>query len=84
MARKKVHTPKQVTTFLEELKNQTDRGVGVIAATVIEEILELLIQERLLELSAERHDALFGRMRPLSTLSAKTELAFALGLISNT
>jgi hypothetical protein len=74
------HSPKAVETYVEELKMQTDRGAGIVAAAVVEEALEFTIKRRLIELSNSRADSLFGRMRPLSSFSAKTELGFALGL----
>jgi len=42
-----------------------------------------LIAERLIELSRERYEALFGRTRPLDSLAAKIEVGYALGLLSN-
>jgi len=41
MAKKKIHTPDQVSAFLEELKTQTDRGMAIVAAAVLEELVEL-------------------------------------------
>jgi hypothetical protein len=76
------HSQEAVKTYAEELKKQTDRGAGIVAAAVVEEALEFTIKRRLIELSNTRADLLFGRMRPLSSFSAKTELGFALGLLS--
>ena len=83
MAPKKVHTAAQITAFLEELEKQTDRGAALVAAAVLDEILEILITERLIEVSQVRHDALFGRGKPLDLFSAKIELGFQLGLYPN-
>jgi DNA-binding MltR family transcriptional regulator len=80
MAKKKPHTVEQIKSFQEELAKQTDGGVAVLAAAVLEDLLELVIQKRLIELSSDRREALFGRMAPLSTFSAKIELGFAIGL----
>jgi hypothetical protein len=74
------HSPEAVKTYVEELKKQTDRGAGIVASAVVEEALEFTIKRRLIELSNTRADLLFGRMRPLSSFSAKIELGFALGL----
>jgi hypothetical protein len=74
------HPPKAVEAYVEELKKQTDRGAGIVAAAVVEDALEFTIKRRLIELSNTRADSLFGRMRPLSSFSAKIELGFALGL----
>jgi Domain of unknown function (DUF4145) len=83
VTRKTIHTSDQVTAFLEELKTQSDRGVAVVAAAMLEELLELVICARLIEISSNRKEALFDKMNaPLSSLSAKIEMAFALGIIS--
>jgi hypothetical protein len=80
---KKVHTSEQITTFLAELEKQTDRGAALIAAAVLDEILEILLAARLLEVGRDRHDALFGRGKPLDSFAVKIELGFALGLFTN-
>jgi hypothetical protein len=51
---------------------------------VIEELVEQVILERLIKLSSDRKDAIFYRMgAPLSSFSAKIEMAYALGIIAN-
>jgi hypothetical protein len=83
MARKQIHTSDQISAFLEELKTQSDRGVAVVAAAMLEELLELIILARLIEIPSRRKEALFDKMNaPLSSLSAKIEVAFALGVIN--
>ncbi len=80
----KLHSSEQITAFLNELKTQSDRGVAVIAAAVLDEILQMLILARLIKIGADREDALFWKTgAPLSSLSSKIELTFALGTISN-
>jgi hypothetical protein len=83
MARNKEHTLDQIKCFTEELKIQTDRGVALIAAAVLDELLEMLLTARLLAVGRDHHDALFGRGKPLDSFSAKIELGFQLGLYTN-
>jgi hypothetical protein len=84
MAKTATHTAAHVKAFLKEVESQSDRGAAIVAASVIEELTKLIILDRLIELSAERKEALFDRMNaPLSSFSAKIELAFALGVIAN-
>ena len=71
MARNKEHTLDQIKAFTEELKIQTDRGVALIAAAVLDELLEMLLTARLLEVGRDRHDALFGRGKPLEFIFGK-------------
>ena len=80
---KTLHTKEEISTFVTELEKQTHRGAALIAAAVLEEILEVLLTARLLKVSRDRHDALFGRGRPLDSMSAKIELGYALGLFTN-
>ena len=59
-------------------------GAAVIAAAVLDEILQMLLLARFIELGSKRKEALFDKIgAPLWTLSAKIEVAFALGVISN-
>ena len=84
MAKERVHTSEQITAFLDELKSQTDRGAAVIAAAVLDELFQMLLLARLTQIGNERKEALFDKIgAPLSSFSAKIELAFALGIISN-
>lgn len=82
--KKTVHTAEEILTVLEELKKQTDRGAAIVAASVAEELLAVVIQERLLPLNSEIRKSLFDRPNaPLSSFSAKIDLGYALGLFSD-
>jgi len=82
MAKPTQLTVDQVYGVLAELQAQTDRGAAIIAASVLDEMLEVLLLKRLCPLSNKHYEALFNRMAPLSSFSAKIEMAFALGLLS--
>jgi hypothetical protein len=49
---------------------------------MLEQMLEIVLLQRMMPLSARRYARMFGRMGPLSSFSAKIELALALGVIS--
>jgi hypothetical protein len=84
MSKNKSHTQEQVRAFLDELNSQTDRGAAVIAAAVLDDLLQMLLTARFIALGSERHDVLFKRIgAPLSSFSSKIELCFAVGVISN-
>jgi DNA-binding MltR family transcriptional regulator len=83
VAKHAMHTKEQISSFLDELKTQTDRGVAIVAAAVLDELLALLIIERLVKLSSDRRDSLFKDRGPFSPFSSKIEVAFALGVISS-
>ncbi|HLZ02521.1 MAG TPA: DUF4145 domain-containing protein [Bradyrhizobium sp.] len=77
------YTREQMQAVVDEIEKQTDRGAAMIAASVIDGILEHLIIARLVDLSSNRKKALFCQSNgPLSTLSSKIELGFALGLFN--
>src|SRR3979490_3238118 len=78
------HTQEQISAFLKEVKSQTDRGAAIIAAAVLDDLLEQVILARLIALGSERRDTLFDKTgAPLTSFSAKIEMSFALGVISN-
>jgi DNA-binding MltR family transcriptional regulator len=84
MSKSKPHTQEQVGEILKELQSQTDRGTAIIAAAVMDDLLNQLITSRLIDLGSERHDSLFSRTNaPLSSFSSRIEMAFALGVLSN-
>jgi heme exporter protein D len=84
MVMTKIQTPQQVQAILAEVRSQTDRGAAIVAAAVLDDILRTLILARFVELSAARRDALFeGINAPLSSFSARIEVAFAAGIFSN-
>jgi Kef-type K+ transport system membrane component KefB len=84
MSKPKSHTQDQVAATLEELKSQTDRGTAIIAAAVLDDILHQVLLARLIQLGSERHEGLFERTgAPLYSFSAKIEMCFAVGALSN-
>jgi len=67
-----------------ELFTESDRGCILVGASVLSDFLEEILRAALVTNShAVKHAVapLFGPMAPLSTFSAKTKLAYGLGLI---
>lgn len=63
-------------------RNIDDRAIVLISATVIEQSLETALLTKFVDLSADDERRLFASdAAPLFTFAAKTELAFALGII---
>jgi hypothetical protein len=71
-----------ITGVIAELDKQSDRGAGIIAAAFIEEILELVILNRLRPLSSDKHRDLFRGNSPLAAFAAKIDIAYAIGVIN--
>jgi hypothetical protein len=67
--------------FGDALNNETDRGAVILLASAIEDVLENRLKREMVKLSADEADRLFGTEAPLGSLSAKTKLAYALGII---
>ncbi|QPZ89777.1 hypothetical protein AKL02_001995 [Thioclava electrotropha] len=68
-------------TFLNATKDESDRGRALVAASLVEEMLEEVLRGFFLETSATKK--LFTDPNaPLSTFSAKASASRALGLIS--
>jgi hypothetical protein len=84
MPKSKTHSQAQVAAFLAELKTQSDRGTAVIAAAVLDDLLEMLLTARFVEMGGERHENLFKKTgAPFSSFSSKIETCFAVGVIGN-
>lgn len=77
-------TAKNINDILEEtVKEHNDRGAAVIGASIVEWALEQILVVQFRPLSSDDYARLFqGDSGPLSTLSAKTKLAYALGSCS--
>jgi hypothetical protein len=67
----------------DEIERQSDRGAGIIAGAFVEDFLKDALRSRL-RLTEAREEKifskLFGRLRPLSSFSAKIDLGLILGI----
>lgn len=77
-------------SILKELEQQTDRGVAIIGAAYIEErleeVLRALFADRIETVKYEKQKVskrLFKGTGPLTSLSAKIDTAFALGMLGD-
>jgi len=71
----------ELLNFVAEFENESQRAVVILGAAKLDTLLEALLI-RVLVPSPSGRDELFDTDRPLSTFSAKIELAYRLGLIS--
>lgn len=67
--------------FLDEFNQETERGAALAAAAFVDDLLQQILTAFLLE-SDSASSLLSGFNAPLSSLSARTAAAHALGLIS--
>jgi hypothetical protein len=63
------------------LTQESERGSAIILATIVEDGLQQMLQEKLVP-SSEKNDELFsGAYAPLGSFSAKIDFAYRIGLI---
>ena len=82
-ARAHISTLEEIPAQLAEFGLESDRGAIILAATNVEDSLELAITEKMPSLSHDKEAfaAVFGADGTLSTYFDKTLIAYALGLI---
>ena len=74
---------KRQMALVNELNDQSDRGVAIVGAAWLEEAITEALHE-LLEKDERSWQRLFGPSGPLSTFSAKIDLARLLGCMTDT
>jgi hypothetical protein len=65
---------------IDEILESPDRSAAIVAAAIVETILEEGIIDRLLPMSNTHRDSLFGGEASFATFSAKINLGLSLGL----
>jgi len=79
-------TPEEWKSFdqeiTEQLKEKNDRSLAIASASMVEERLRWLIETKFIDgLSQTKKDRIFTGLGPLSSFTAKIEVAYALGLL---
>lgn len=70
----------QLNRTFDEVFKQTDRASAIVSSALLEELLERLLLAYLVDNVSVKRD-LFEGISPLSTMSAKINLAYYLGLL---
>jgi DNA-binding MltR family transcriptional regulator len=71
----------ELVAQLLSLNRQTHTGMVIAASAKIENVLEKLLVVYMRSLTRKEHTRLFGGYGPLSSFSAKTDVAYALNMI---
>jgi hypothetical protein len=71
---------KRLIPIFEEIESSNDRAAAIAASAFFEEALVRAIKSRFVDLSREKYKDIFEGYGPLSTLSAKIDIGYALGL----
>ena len=66
--------------YYDALNQESDRAAAILAAAHFENVLGKQIMHKFVELNRELQKKIFDGYGPLSTFSAKIDIAFALGL----
>ena len=78
----RAHAGKSVDVFREEFRKETDRASVILASAMVERALGDLLRARLVP-SPSAEDSVFdSAYGPLSTFSARIDVAYRIGLIS--
>ena len=72
---------KYFSSFLSEFQEETDRGAALVGAALIDERLERLLKDHLIDCKQSK-EILGGGNSPLGTFSARENLSYCLGLIT--
>ncbi len=80
MAEIEFNIDSEIAAIVAEIRGQSDRGAAILAASIISTYLERAILTKLIPTSNRRREKLFRGFGPLSTLSARIEIAYSLGL----
>jgi DNA-binding MltR family transcriptional regulator len=67
----------------EQLHKESERGIVLLAATLLDENLELLLRHHFASKSKKIIDPLFDGFGPLATFSGKIKISFAFSIITD-
>ena len=67
---------------LDELENDGPRGAVLLGSALLDDILKRLLLSRMIALTKDEDERLFGGMGPLATMSARVAVIYAFGLIT--
>lgn len=78
----KFPAPPELEGVMGGLYDQSDRDAAIIAAAIIENVLERLIKAKFVSRSVQRENAMFSNGGALQNLSAKIQIGAAFGMFS--
>ncbi|WP_308517491.1 DUF4145 domain-containing protein [Sphingomonas flavescens] len=71
----------EIEDHIARLKSESDRGVMILAATLIEDALRTVLERLTRYSNSETREAIFGPDGPLGSFSRRIDFALATGLI---
>lgn len=76
-----MHSFRELARIEREIRRQTDRSAAIIGAAYVEDALQGLLSAHFVARSKRDIEDLYGSDGPLSRFSAKTRMAYSLGLV---
>jgi Mannitol repressor len=74
-------TTVDIARATKEIETESARSAAVLGSALLEDVMRLVILTRMPDLGEPEQDVLFFGSGPLSTFSARIQVAYALGLI---
>jgi DNA-binding MltR family transcriptional regulator len=71
----------EFTDVLDELEKDGPRGAVLLGHALLENLMERILQSKMIALSKDERDRLFSGMGPLASMAARVRVAYALGFI---
>ena len=68
--------------FCEEYNKESDRASVILAATILDEALHVLLKTYLVPIPSDTDNLFYGPVAPLSAFSSRIDFAYRVGLIS--
>jgi DNA-binding MltR family transcriptional regulator len=66
---------------LDELEKDGPRGAVLIGHALLENLMMRVLQSRMIDLSKDEQDRLFGGIGPLASMGSRVRIAYAFGII---
>lgn len=66
---------------IHEIENDGPRGAVLLGHALLENLMRRVLRSRMVELSKDEEDRLFGGIGPLGSMAARVRVAYAFGLI---
>jgi len=79
---KYLHAKRWYDLFQKEFAKETDRAAVILSAAMLDRVLENLLRTRLVPIPGSEDSLFNAPYAPISTFSAKIDLAYRIGLIS--
>jgi DNA-binding MltR family transcriptional regulator len=71
----------ELVDVLDELENDGPRGAVLLGCSLLDNIIKRILLSRMIQLTNDEDDRLFGGLGPLAGMSSRVAIAYAFGFI---